>query len=74
MGALNPGGLAAAVPAVNSATAAVHGPYEDLAIEGLRVIEKLIDGQTADQKAQCWQQWINFWDRLATIVGLIHPK
>jgi len=47
--------------------AAIHGPYEDLAIEGLRLIEKLIDGQTADQKATIWKQWIDFWNALANL-------
>lgn len=50
---------------------AVHGPYEDLAIEGLRLIEKLIDGQTPEQKAQIWQNWIDFWKPLLEI-GKLH--
>jgi hypothetical protein len=52
---------------VQPITAAVHGPYEDLAIEGLRLIEKLIDGQTPAQKALIWQQWIDFWKPLMEI-------
>lgn len=42
--------------------AAVHGPYEDLAIEGIRFMGKLIDGQSVEQKAKMWQQWIDFWE------------
>lgn len=45
-------------------TVAAHGPYEDLAIEGIRLIEKLIDGMTAEQKAKVWQNWIDFWQPL----------
>lgn len=45
-------------------SASVHGPYEDLIIEGLKVLEKLIDGQTPEQKAQLWQNWIDFWKPL----------
>lgn len=45
----------------------VHGPYEDLAIEGIRLIEKLIEGQTPEQKAKIWQNWIDFWQPLLDI-------
>lgn len=47
-----------------SVQAAVHGPYEDLAIAGLHLIEKLIDGMSADQKQKVWQNWIDFWQPL----------
>lgn len=40
---------------------AAHGPYEDAIIEGFRVIEKLIDGQSPQQKVEIWQGWIDFW-------------
>lgn len=38
--------------------AAVHGPYEDLAIKALEVIEKIIDGQPPDVKKQLWEWYI----------------
>jgi len=40
----------------------VHGPYEDAIIEGFKLIEKLVDGQSPEQKAVIWQGWINFWN------------
>lgn len=48
-------------------TVAAHGPYEDLAIKGLDLIEKLIDGQTPEQKAKIWQNWIDFWQPLLAL-------
>jgi hypothetical protein len=48
--------------------AAIHGPYEDLAIKALEVVEKLIDGQTPEQRAQIWQNWINFWKPLMDVI------
>lgn len=53
--------------------ASVHGPYEDLAIAGIQLIEKLIDGQTPEQKAKIWQSWIDFWQPLMEI-GKRMPK
>lgn len=51
-----------------AATAAVHGPYEDLAMKVLDVIEKVLDGQPADVRKQLWQWyiedmkgWREFW-------------
>jgi hypothetical protein len=38
-----------------------HGPYEDLGIKALEVIEKVIDGQSAEQKVKLWGNWIDFW-------------
>lgn len=40
---------------------AVHGPYEDLGIAACKVIEKLIDGQSPEQRIKIWQNWIDFW-------------
>ena len=51
--------------------AAIHGPYEDLAIEGIKLIEKMIDGQTVEQRNHIWQGWIDFWDGLFKTVGLL---
>lgn len=48
----------------NPVAAAIHGPYEDLGIEGLKVIQLLIEGMTPEQKATVWQNWINFWQPL----------
>jgi hypothetical protein len=45
----------------NPIQAALHGPYEDAIIAGFSLLEKLIDGQTADQKAKIWSDWIAFW-------------
>lgn len=50
-------------------TAAVHGPYEDLAIAGLSLMGKLIDGATVEQRQKMWEAWIEFWDHLAKLVG-----
>ena len=47
--------------------AAVHGPYEDLAIAGIQLIEKLIDGMSAQQKQEVWQNWIDFWKPLVEL-------
>jgi hypothetical protein len=52
-------------------TAAVHGPYEDLAIAGFLLIGKLIDGQTPDQKAKIWQNWIDFWQPLLELAKAV---
>jgi hypothetical protein len=51
-------------PTPTPPVAAVHGPYEDAIIEGFKVVEKLIDGQTPEQKAAIWQGWIDFWKLL----------
>ena len=40
------------------ATPAIHGPYEDLAIEGIRLLEKIIDSQPKDVQAQLWNMWL----------------
>ena len=55
------------------ASASVHGPYEDLAIAALRVIEKIIDGQPAEVKKQLWEwyvedmkSWREFWKAVKT--------
>ena len=45
----------------NAPSLGVHGPYEDLGIKALEVIEKVIDGMSADQKAKVWGDWIAFW-------------
>ena len=42
-------------------TAAVHGPYEDAIIAGFHLLEKLIDGQSPEQRVKIWQNWIDFW-------------
>jgi hypothetical protein len=34
----------------------------------LRVIEKLIDGMTPEQKAQAWQQWFTFWEPVVKLM------
>ena len=47
---------------VKSGATGIHGPYEDAMIAGFRFMEKLIDGQTAEQKAQAWQKWFDFWE------------
>ncbi len=47
--------------------AAIHGPYEDLAIMGLNVVLELIKGQTPEQKAAIWQGWIDFWKPLVEL-------
>ena len=41
-----------------AAVTAVHGPYEDLAIKGLDVLEKIIDSQPKDIQAQLWNMWL----------------
>lgn len=38
--------------------AAVHGPYEDAIIEGFRLLEKIVDGQTPEVKARLWDAFI----------------
>lgn len=48
-------------------TAAIHGPYEDLAIKGLDVVLELIKGQTPEQKATIWQGWIDFWKQIGEL-------
>jgi hypothetical protein len=39
-------------------TVAAHGPYEDLGIKALEVLEKIIDGQPPEVRKQCWQWFI----------------
>ena len=48
---------------------AAHGPYEDLGIAMLRVIEKLIDGQSPDQRVKLWQNWIDFWQPFVDLIS-----
>jgi hypothetical protein len=49
------------IPNLVPTSTALHGPYEDAIIAGFKVMEKLIDGQTVEQKAKLWQNWIDFW-------------
>ena len=51
----------AKLPAAGTTSVSVHGPYEDALIAGFSLIEKLIDGQSAEQKKEIWQGWIDFW-------------
>ncbi len=37
---------------------AVHAPYEDALIAWARVIEKVIDGQSAEVKAELWKRFL----------------
>lgn len=57
----------------SSANAAVsaHGPYEDLAIRIIELVEKIIDGQPPEVKKQIWEwyiedtkAWRDFWKSL----------
>jgi hypothetical protein len=50
------------------ADVSVHGPYEEFGIALLRVVEKLIDGQTPEQKAKLWQNWIDFWQPFINLI------
>jgi hypothetical protein len=52
---------------------AVHGPYEDLAIKGLEVLEKIIDGMSVDQKVKAWQNWFDFWQPLFDAAKALKP-
>lgn len=39
----------------------------------LRVVEKLIDGQSPEQKVKLWQNWIDFWQPIVDLmVGKPH--
>jgi hypothetical protein len=51
------------------AAAAIHGPYEDMIIAAFTLIGKLIDGQTAEQKAKIWQDWITFWTPFVSLMN-----
>lgn len=49
-------------------TAAVHGPYEDLAIAALGLIGKIVDKQPPEVAAELWRgyledvkAWREFW-------------
>lgn len=55
-----------------SPTPAAHGPYEDFGIALLRVIEKLIDGQSPEQKQKLWQDWIEFWRPVIDLMKGVH--
>jgi hypothetical protein len=53
-------------------TAAVHGPYEDLAIALVGLIGKVIDGQPPEVRAELWKiyvedvkAWREFWGRVS---------
>lgn len=52
-------------------TVTAHGPYEDLAIEIVKLIGKIVDGQTPEVKARLWDgylkdmdAWRAFWAAL----------
>jgi hypothetical protein len=50
-------------------TVAAHGPYEDVAIALIGLAGKLIDGQTPEQKAKLWGDWIAFWAPLVKLMN-----
>lgn len=52
-------------------SSAIHGPYEDLAIAALCLLEKIVDGQPPEVKKQLWEWfiedmkgWRDFWARI----------
>jgi hypothetical protein len=49
--------------------AAMHGPYEDMVIAAFVLIGKLVDGQTPEQKAKIWQDWITFWAPFVSLMA-----
>lgn len=38
--------------------AAIHGPYEDAIIAVAKVVEKVIEGQPPDVKAELWRMFL----------------
>lgn len=46
----------------------LHAPYEDFGIALLRVVEKLIDGQSPEQRVKLWQNWIDFWQPFVNLL------
>lgn len=53
--------MATNLPAPIPTQVAIHAPYEDAIIEGFKLVEKLIDGQSPAQRIEIWQGWIDFW-------------
>lgn len=48
-------------------TGSIHGPYEDLALKSLEVLEIIIKDMPQDAKQQYWAQWLEFHKGLQTI-------
>jgi hypothetical protein len=59
---------------------AIHGPYEDLFLEGLKVLAIVIQDAPAPVKQQFWSQWLQFHTGLQTfaekvdVLHLFHAK
>lgn len=41
-------------------TPSVHGPYEDLFLEGLAVLKIIIQDAPPEVKQQFWREWLTF--------------
>ena len=56
-------------------TTSVHGPYEDLAIAAIGLVEKLIDSQTPEVKIKIWSDYLGFMDAMRSFgsrVDVLH--
>jgi hypothetical protein len=66
--------IAQAIPA------AIHGPYEDLFLEGLKILAIVIQDAPPPVKQQFWSQWLQFHTGLQTfaekvdVLHLFHAK
>ena len=50
-------------------SAAVHGPYEDLAIEGLKTVQMIIQDAPPDVKQKVWGDWLAWHSALQTFAS-----
>lgn len=55
-------------------TAVIHGPYEDLAIELVRLVGKVIEGQPQEVKADLWRMYVEDVKAWREFFSVFKPK
>lgn len=50
---------------------AIHGPYEDLFLEGLKVLEIVIKDAPDNVKQEFWKEWLAFHIGLQTFASKV---
>jgi hypothetical protein len=60
-----------AVPIENAIAGAIHGPYEDLFLEGLKILAIVIQDAPPAVKLELWNQFLAFQTGLHSLASKI---
>lgn len=52
-------------------SASIHGPYEDLAIEGMKLLQTIIQSQPPDVQQKLWNDFLTFITGLQSVASKI---